>query len=55
MVGDMLEQKHFGYDGFDVFGRQSYTLISADIEISLHLISISTQPNDLPTSIYGIW
>ena len=51
-VGDMVEQKHFQYSWFGIFGRQYYPPPppppSADIEIFLH--SISTKPNNLPTT-----
>ena len=51
VVGDMLEQKHFRYPEFRLFGRHyKPPTISADIEIFLHSISISTKPNDLPTT-----
>ena len=48
VVGDMLKQKHFRYPRISLSGRQYYR---ADIEIFLYSISISTQPNDLPTNI----
>ena len=47
-VWDMLKQKHFRYPGFGWFGGQ-YCL--PDIEVFLHSISISTQPNNLHTTV----
>ena len=47
----MLEQICICYHGFSPFGRQYYPPMSADIVIYLYLISISTEPNDLPTSV----
>ena len=49
VVGDVLEQKYFKYPRFGLFHRQCYPLILVGIEIFLHSVSISTQPNDLPT------
>ena len=49
-VGDMLEQKRFQYPRFGLFRRQYKPPILGDIEIFLDSLSISTKPNDSPTT-----
>ena len=46
-VGDMLEQNVFSIPDSDYLGDILSPPISADIEIFLHSILISTRPNDL--------
>ena len=50
VVGDILKQKVFSIPDSDYLVDNVIPPISANIEIFLHSISISTQPNSLPTS-----
>ena len=53
LVGYMLEQNVFGIPDLNYWVDN--IMISADIKICLHLISITTQPNGLPTSYLAFY